>query len=80
MGKDNQMAEYLCETCKHRKGKLAVYHRIDSQGIERSYTNVVRVNCTESEKYPGMVKAAPKRPAWMEPWQTCPSYEKRGKK
>ena len=76
MGKEPKMAEYLCETCKHRKGKLAVYHRIDSQGIERSYTNIVRVNCTESEKYPGMVKAAPKRAAWMRPSDVCPSYRK----
>ena len=58
MGQDKQMAEYLCETCKHRKGKLAVYHRIDSQGIERSYTNVVRVNCAESKKHPGLVRDA----------------------
>lgn len=78
MGKDGNMTEYLCETCKHRKGKLAVYHRIDSQGIERSYTNIVRVNCTASKKHPGMVKAAPKRPAWMEPTSACPSYRKRG--
>ena len=80
MGKDNDMSEYTCSTCKHRKGKLKTYHRIDSQGIERSYTNVVRVCCTASAKYPNIVKAAPKRTAWMEPWQTCPSYEKKGGK
>jgi hypothetical protein len=79
MGKDKQMAEYLCETCKHRKGKLVVYHRIDSQRIDCSYTNVVQVNCTESKKHPGMVKAAPKRPAWMEPTSVCPGYRNRGK-
>lgn len=78
MGKDEKMAEYLCETCKHRKGKLAVYHRIDSQGIERSYTNVVRVNCTASKKHPGRVVDAVRDTSYN-PWQLCISYRKRGK-
>ena len=79
MGKDDKMAEYLCETCKHRKGELDSYHSIDSTGIVRDYTNVKYVNCKEWMKHPGMCKVAPKRPAWMEPTSVCPSYKKRGK-
>ena len=37
--------KFLCEKCANRRGKLRVYHRIDSQGIERSYTNIQRVCC-----------------------------------
>ena len=79
MGKGDEMAEYLCQTCKHRKGKLDFYHRIDSNGVGRDYTNAVYVNCKEWKKHPGMCKAAPKRPEWMEPSSVCQSYEKRGK-
>ena len=77
MGKDKQMAEYLCETCKHRKGKLAVYHRIDSQGIERSYSNIVKVRCRASRKNPNMVRDAVAEIAYMEPRSICGDYKER---
>ena len=77
MGKDGaKMAEYLCSTCRYRNGDFIIFSKKDEQGIERRYTNIVRVNCTESEKYPGMVRAAPKRAAWMRPSDVCPSYRK----
>jgi len=79
MGKGKQMAEYLCETCKHRKGDLKPYNTYEWHGTECSYTAAKHVNCTASKKHPGMVKAAPKRPAWMEPTSVCPSYRKREK-
>ena len=80
MGKDDKMAEYLCWTCKHRNGELDFYHKIDSKGIGRDYTNGMYVNCREWKKHPGMKKAAPKCAEWMEPTSICPSYKKRGKK
>ena len=72
------MSEYLCETCKNRKGKLRVYHQIDSSGVDRSYTNIVRVNCAESKKYPGLVRDAVRDTSY-DPWQLCMAYRKRGK-
>ena len=79
MGKDNKMAEYLCWTCKHRKGDLETYGTYEFSGTEYSYTATRHVNCTASKKYPGMVKEALKRPTWMNPLDVCPSYEKKGK-
>lgn len=70
---------WLCESCAHRKGELRVYHRIDSQGVERAYTNSVKVHCSESKRYPGMVKDAIKADPFMEPWQMCFGYKRRAK-
>lgn len=74
------MSEWLCETCKHRRGKLRTYHRIDSQGVERSYTNVVKVNCTAHAKYPNLVKDAVKEVPYFEPWQMCMDFRGRGRR
>jgi len=73
------MTDYLCATCKHRKGKLRTYHRIDTCGIERSYTNVVKVCCTASAKYPNMVKDAVADKPWMDPQFVCIDYKRKGK-
>jgi len=71
MGKDDKMAEYLCETCKHRRGKLSPWHTYEDRGIEYSYTGVLKVNCTESKKHPGMVKDA------VRDVDCCVGYKKR---
>ena len=71
------MSEWLCESCKHRNGKLRVYHRIDSLGIERSYKNVVKVACSSSAKYPNMVKDAVRCDPFIDPQFTCLDFTKR---
>lgn len=73
------MTKYLCEKCRHRKGKLRTYHRVDSAGVERNYTNAVMVCCTASEKHPNMVKDAKADVAYYEPWQVCPDFKGRAK-
>ena len=78
MGKDKQMAEYLCETCKYRNGDLRPYHTYDSCGVKYSYTGAKKVNCTASKKHPGRVVDAVRDTSY-DPWQLCISYRKRGK-
>jgi len=67
---------YLCDTCKHRHGDLRTYHRIDSQGIERSYTNIVKVRCRASRKNPNMVRDAVAEVAYREPEYVCGDYRR----
>ena len=71
------MSEWLCESCRYRKGKLRTYHRMDSLGIERSYTNVVKVCCTASKKQPNAVKDAVRKVPYYDGWQCCMDYAKR---
>lgn len=73
------MSEWLCESCKHRKGKLRTYHRMDSLGIERSYTNVVKVCCTASRKHPNIVKDAVRKVPYCDGWQCCIDFKRKGK-
>ena len=69
------MSEWLCESCRYRKGKLGVYHVTDTCGTEYSYTNVVRVRCAASRQFP--VREAKRKDPFYEPWQVCMDYAKR---
>lgn len=71
------MAEYLCQTCKNRKGKLRPFSTYDSCGTQYSYTGAMKVNCTASKKHPGMVVDAI-RDTSPYPLQLCMCYRKRG--
>ena len=74
------MTEYLCETCKHRRGKLTLYHRLDILGIERNVSDDYRVRCAAVHSNGGRayeVKEAKVRPAYADPHTRCWDYTER---
>ena len=74
MGKDKQMAEYLCETCKHCN-QLVMPHYIDTAGTERR-VKVMYVDCAASRKNVWR-KKAPMQPVYADVSSVCYDYKRK---
>ena len=67
------MSEWLCESCKHRKGKLRPTSTYDTCGTEYSYTGSMKVNCTSPKKRPWIPRDAVRK------CDECWDYKRKGK-
>ena len=66
------MSEWLCESCKHRNGKLRLMSTYDMYGTKYSYTGSMKVHCKASKRNPNMY-----RDAVREGIGSCYDYAKR---
>lgn len=76
---DGEKKKYLCDTCRNRNGDLRTYHRIDSSGIERRYTNNVKVHCKASKKNPNTYRDAVEEVPHGEALRVCGDYRRKGR-
>jgi len=69
------VSEWLCESCKYRKGKLRPTSTYDTCGTRYSYTGSMKVFCTAHKSFP--VRDAVKSDPYYAIEQCCMDYKKK---
>lgn len=67
------MSEWLCESCRFRKGKMRPTSTYDMYGTQYSYTGTMKVHCKAHGRYPNMYRDAVRSGC------ECWDYERRGR-